>query len=366
MRVLQIINSLGTGGAEKLLLDTIPKYVSQGIKMDILLLDDKKTPFYEQLADTGCCTIYHSPKGKSVYDPRHIRTIMPYLKKYDVVHVHLFPAQYWTVLAKKASGAKTALIFTEHNTTNRRLEHPLLRRIDKLLYRYYDHSICITSEIRDILMQHTGLPADRFPVIQNGVDLEQIRLAKDMPKGQIHPSLNEEDILLIQVAGFREQKDQPTLIRSLTHLPAHVKLLLVGDGITRAACEALVASLHLEDRVLFLGQRIDVARLLKSSDIAVLSSYNEGLSLSSIEGMASGKPFVASNVPGLKEVVAGAGLLFERGDDVQLADLITRLLSDRGYYEQTSLACQQKAAQYDINRMVSKHIALYESVCEKA
>ena len=362
MRILQIINSLGTGGAEKLLLDTIPQYVASGIQMDILLLDDKKTPFYQQLEKQNCCTIYNSPKGKSVYDPRHIQGIKKYLKKYDIVHVHLFPAQYWAVVAKKISGADTRLIFTEHNTTNRRLENPLLRRIDKVLYRYYTRTVCITPEIKDILVRHTGLPGQHFPVIKNGVDLHQIHRAEKMPKHEIHPSLSEEDTLLIQVAGFRPQKDQPTLIRAMARLPERVKLLLVGDGVNRAECEALVASLNLEGRVLFLGIRTDVARLLKTADIVVLSSHYEGLSLSSIEGMASGKPFLASDVPGLQEIVEGAGLLFPQGDDGKLAELVGKLLADVALYDETARKCMEKAEEYNINKMVEQHIALYQSV----
>jgi hypothetical protein len=88
-------------------------------------------------------------------------------------------------LAKKLSGASIKLIFTEHNTTNRRLEHPLLRRIDKLLYQYYDRTVCITSGIRDVLVKHTGLPQARFPVIENGVDLAQIKEAMPMSKSAI-------------------------------------------------------------------------------------------------------------------------------------------------------------------------------------
>lgn len=363
MKVLQIINSLGTGGAEKLLLDTIPRYVAQGIEMDILLLDHKKTPFLQQLEALKCCNIYYAAKDNSVYSPRHIRAIIPFLKKYDLAHVHLFPAQYWAVLAKKLSGANIKLIFTEHNTTNRRLEHPLLRRIDKLLYQYYDRTVCITAGIRDVLVNHTGLPQARFPVIENGVDLAQIRTAIPMPKAEIQEQLKDEDTLLIQVAGFREQKDQATLIRAITHLPQHVKLILVGDGITRPTCEALVDTLGLRDRVLFLGQRTDVARLLKSVDIVVLSSHYEGLSLSSIEGMASGKPFVASNVPGLKEVVGGAGLLFDQGDDAGLAEVLHKLIEDKEWYRQIAAQCAQRAEQYDIQKMVNQHIELYEYIC---
>lgn len=101
--------------------------------------------------------------------------------------------------------------------------------------------------------------------------------------------------------------------------------------------------------------------LLKSADIIVLSSHYEGLSLSSVEGMASGKPFIASNVPGLKEVVEGAGLLFEDKNDKALAQHITDLINDKLYYERIAKACQERAMQYDINIMVSKQIDVYKN-----
>ncbi|RQO31923.1 glycosyltransferase [Taibaiella sp. KBW10] len=362
MKILQIVNSLGTGGAEKLLLETIPLYCQKGIEMDILLLDDKKTPFYEQLEALNCCNIYHTLHDVSVYSPKHIRQIAKYLKQYDLVHVHLFPAQYWTVLAKKLKAAKTKLIFTEHSSTNRRLEHRWLKKIDKVLYKYYEKIICITAEIQNIIHQHTGLNKERLPVIQNGVNLQQIKHAPVLEKRQIDPTFKDSDVLLIQVAGFREGKDQGTLVKSLQHLPEQVKVLLVGDGVTRPKIEDLVASLHLQDRVFFLGQRMDVPSLLKSSDIIVLSSDFEGLSLSSIEGMASGKPFVASNVPGLREVVSGAGILFERANERALAEIIQKLSSDKELYAQTVRNCEARAGQYNIDTMVDKHIALYEQV----
>ena len=91
----------------------------------------------------------------------------------------------------------------------------------------------------------------------------------------------------------------------------------------------------------------------------VLSSNYEGLSLASIEGMASGRPFLASNVPGLAEIVGGAGILFPQGDDRKLADEILKLMTDREHYTDTARKGSARAAQYDIQKMVDQHIALY-------
>ena len=360
MKIVHIINSLATGGAEKLLLETLPLYKEKGIQIDVLVLNGFKHPFMKKLQSLNCCTIY-SLGFQSVYNPMNVFRIMPYLNKYDVVHVHLFPAQYWVVLAKILSFSKAKLIFTEHNTTNRRLENPLFRLIDKYIYTFYRTVICITEDIKEMLLKHTGLFSENFLVIENGINLGAITKAVAIDRKKIDSALRAEDTILIQVAGFREQKDQSTLIRSMVLLPPDVKLLLVGEGVLKKQHEDLVVALGLQERVSFLGLRMDVPQLLKTADVIVLSSKYEGLSLSSLEGMAAGKPFVASDVPGLSEVVKGAGILFPVGDERVLANAISKLLQDAQYYQTIATACQKRAFNYDIETMIHKHIALYNS-----
>ena len=98
----------------------------------------------------------------------------------------------------------------------------------------------------------------------------------------------------------------------MAQLSESYRLQLVGNGPRLTELEALVQKLRLADRITFLGNRTDIPELMETSDVMVLSSHWEGLSLSSIEGMASGRPFVASDVDGLREVVQGAGVLFPR------------------------------------------------------
>ena len=148
----------------------------------------------------------------------------------------------------------------------------------------------------------------------------------------------------------------------MIHLPKTVKLIFVGDGVLRNECERLVKELNLERRVFFLGIRTDVPQLLKSSDIVVLSSKYEGLSLSSIECMASGKPFIASDVPGLNDIVNGAGLLFPVGDEIVLAKHIMDLLNNESYYNEVAERCLERAEKYSINIMVAKHLNLYKAL----
>lgn len=361
MKILQVINSLHTGGAEKLLLDTIPKYNEKGIVMDLLLLNGEKTPFYKKLEALNICTIFSLSNG-TVYNPFLIFKLIPYLKKYDIIHVHLFPAQYWVVIAKLLSFSKVKLVFTEHNTTNKRVEIPFISYLNKFIYIYYSATICITEEIRKEYISYTGLSKKRFITIKNGIDLTEIKNAQSISKQIIHPEIYNNDVLLMQVASFREQKDQNTLIRAMKHLPDNIKLLLVGDGDLINKSMELVNIEKLTKRVFFLGNRYDVPQLLKSVDIVVLSSKHEGLSLSCIEGMASGNPFVASDVPGLTEIVKGAGILFPKGDFITLANKISLLLNDKIYRNQIVSKCVKRALDFDNEIMVEKHIKLYEKI----
>ena len=168
---------------------------------------------------------------------------------------------------------------------------------------------------------------------------------------------------MTMVAGFRYQKDQDTLIKAFQYLPRDkFELWLVGDGARRTTLETLVAELGLQASVRFWGIRGDVPVLLKSSDIIVMSSHFEGLSLSSIEGMCVGKPFVASDVDGLHEITEGAGILFPHGDAKALAKIFMDLMTDKVYYEQVASLCMRRALQYDIHKTVKQYLEVYKSL----
>ena len=364
MRVLQVINSLGTGGAEKLILDVIPKYNSLGLQVDVLLLWNNDHIFTQQLINSNCCKVFilnNSTNIKDIYKASNVFGIRRIMRDYDIVHVHLFPAQYLVGLANLGLGKK--LIFTEHSTTNNRMSSKVLSMIDKYSYKFFTRIVSISDDVTKVLNKYLKDKSKIFQ-IENGVDLNRIANAGSYKKSEISSDIFENDILIAQVSAFRKGKDQKTVVKALKYLPDNYKLLLIGDGSEdeKNSVKLLVKELSLEKRVLLLGNRSDVPSLIKSTDINVLSSEFEGLSLSSVEGLASGKPFIASKVPGLVDVVEGAGILFELGNEKQLASIIAELMNNRNYYNQTVLSSQERAKRYDINVMVDHHIKLYERV----
>jgi glycosyltransferase involved in cell wall biosynthesis len=114
--------------------------------------------------------------------------------------------------------------------------------------------------------------------------------------------------------------------------------------------------------VTFAGVRTDIPQLLADADVAVISSHYEGMPLACIEAMAAGKPLIASDVDGIHEVVAEAGLLFPHEDANQLAVLIKQVCSDESTYTEVVERCLKRAKLYDIADMVKQYLIIYKKL----
>jgi Glycosyltransferase len=359
MRVLQIITCLGDGGASKLLADIMLLCKQRGLDMDLLLLNRNPDPLYEKLEQHNI-TIYSLSKGslKKRFNPFLIFKIIPFLKQYDIIHVHLFPPLYWVSIAKLLCRNNVKIIYTEHNSYNNRMGSRLGTIADKIMYRNYDKIISISEDVNEIIKAHTKLDESKYTVITNGIDLSLF--TPKFRKNKEHAEIK----TIIQVSLFNLQKDQKTLIKSLQYLPENIHVTFAGDGDTRKDCEQLAKSLNLTDRVRFLGNRNDVPELLSSADIVVQSSHWEGFGLAALEGMAMGKPVIATDVPGLRQTVKSAGILFPVGDAKALADEITKLVSDEEYYNKVAKKSLEQAKLFDFNVMVDKYIEVYNEILQ--
>lgn len=358
MKVLHVINSLATGGAEKLLVDTIEFYnLTDNITADIALLNGEEFPFLKELNNSNYNIIKLS--NGSVYNPLLIVKLIGLIKKYDIVHVHLFPTQYWVALASMLCFSNTNLVFTEHSTFNRRLNNKLFHFFDKIIYKRYKKVICITTEVKEVLQNNYNLSDNKVEVVNNGVNFKKIFQASGYRKEDFNFASG--DILLCMVAGFRDEKDHKTVIDSLKLLPEHFKLILIGDGKNRTDYEEYVKTKGLDNRVYFFGIRMDVYSILKMCDIAVLSSKFEGFGLAAVESMSIGIPTIGSNVPGLANILKDGGLLFEQGNVQDLVQKIN-LLQDQKQYTHIANNGKQHAIQYDIHFQVEKIINIYKSI----
>lgn len=350
MRILHVITSLRTGGAEKLMVDLLPRMKAKGYEVDLCVFDGIKTPFYDEIERRGVKVI---PLGRSVYSLSNICKLIPLMRGYDIVHTHNTACQYFVAVASLF--VQCHIFTTEHNTTNRR-RNWVWKLLDRWMYRQYDKIICISELTQENLIQHIGKDfLEKCTIIYNGIDLGKFGVKREKELDDGHYKV------IVMVSAFREQKDQKTLIRAMQWLPDNYLLRLIGGGEERliSECKDLVEKLEIQNRIEFLGVRTDVSELLQQADVVVLSSHYEGMSLSSLEGMASGKPFVASNVEGLRDIVGGFGILFPHQDDKALANVIQNICEDKVYAKAIAEKCQQRAKMFDIRIMVQKYLDLY-------
>lgn len=359
MKILHVITSLRTGGAEKLMVDLLPRLKEYGHDVDLLIFDGTDTPFRREAERAGI-KVFDLGIGGSVYSPAKLFKLIPYLRKYDVVHTHNTAPQLFAAIGSLLKCG--TLYTTEHNTSNRRRKWNWYAVIDRWMYSRYRKVICISRKAEDNLRKFIGSSKDEICTINNGVDIT--RYADAMPSKELE-SIAPGSRKIIMVAGFRWEKDQDTLIRAMKELPDKFHLFLVGDGVRRHELESLCKDLSVGNRVHFLGIRSDIPQLLHAADYIVMSSHFEGLSLSSVEGMSAGKPFLASDVDGLREVVNGAGILFPHQNSETLAREIISLASSPEKYRAIVKTCSRRSLCYDISNMAEAYARCYDEILSK-
>lgn len=365
MKVLHIISNLGSGGAEKLIEESLPiMNNTENIKVDLLLLNDKGNVFDKELIKSGI-NIDVIPMRKS-RNPLNIYYIRKYIinGEYDVVHSHLFPTIYWvSVVSKIMFGSKPKFIYTEHSTHNRRRDKKLLKPLEKFIYSSFDNIISISDATQQNLinwLKPKQKDMQKFTVINNGINIEKFKEAKPYDKAMINNKLTSDTKLLCMVGRFSKAKDQSTIIKAMKDIPEDIHLLLVGEGPLKQYNEKLSEDIGVSNRVHFLGYRDDVERILKTSDIVIQSSNWEGFGLSAVEGMAVGKPIIASDVEGLRDVVDDAGVLFQKGNVKDLYKMTNALLNDYNFYKEVSNKCSTRAGDFSIDIMIKDIIKKYK------
>jgi glycosyltransferase involved in cell wall biosynthesis len=170
---------------------------------------------------------------------------------------------------------------------------------------------------------------------------------------------------IMMPARFAPQKAQALLVKAVEGIERPFELALVGDGPTRGAVEEQVARAGLQDRVRFLGQRLDVPELLASSDIFALFSHWEGFPITILEAMRAGLPCVVSDVGGVREAVdESCGCIVAPGDVTDFRHALEGLLSNANLRARMGAAARARYEKnYTVQSMLEKTIAVYRSVC---
>ena len=234
-------------------------------------------------------------------------------KGITIVHTHHRMAAFYIRLLKFVH-PKLIHVYTAHNVFK-----------DKLpLYRFAltnAKSVAVGEAVNKNLKEDVGITDSR--VIYNGVVLKET-------DDQVDEIISYGGIKLGCIARLSEQKGLTYLLDAMSLLTVKdIRLFIVGDGELRNELENKVKELDLQDSVTFLGYRKDIAECINSFDFCVLPSVFEGFGLVAIEAFMNGKTIVATDIPGLNEVVTNKnGILVPAKDPATLASAIDKLATD--------------------------------------
>ncbi|WP_243361540.1 glycosyltransferase [Fundidesulfovibrio terrae] len=355
-RILQVVYSLGVGGSEMVARDIALGLTQLGWENAVCALEQDGALRHE-LENAHIKTFVSGRTGgvwKTMLEVfRIIRTVKP-----DIVHTHHLYELFYAWPGAVVSGAK--IIHTEHERFS--LE-PIHKRVMlRVLAALCSMVTVVNEDVENFLLTKVRIPKKRIALIRNGVDVKRISNAEEVRESL---GLDADKPVVGIVARLESEKDHHMLLRAFALVVAAVpdaQLLVIGEGSLRRGLESLAESLGIQDNVHFLGVRRDIPELMKSLDVAVLSSKAEGLPLCILEAMAAGKPVVATRVGGIPDVVRDGhtGLLVQPGSETDMARAIITLLTDDSLRERYGLEGQQTVTKdYNASRALDRYIGLY-------
>ena len=205
--------------------------------------------------------------------------------------------------------------------------------MNRLLTPLTDAFIAVAGPHGEYMIERENFPAAKVCVIPNGVDADRFRPQPANPALRQQFGLPATAPLVGILAALRPEKNHEMFLQVAAQVRGEVPaahFLIIGDGGERPQLEQRTAALGIADCVHFLGTRPDVPELLNLLDVLLLTSLNEANPVSILEGLACGKPVVATRVGSVPETVLDGqvGYLVEPGSADAMSRRVVELLGE--------------------------------------
>ncbi|MCS7208501.1 MAG: glycosyltransferase [Fimbriimonadales bacterium] len=370
--VFQVINSLGTGGAESFVVNLLRYLNREKYQPVCVCLSGPKHTHNEALVEGLGVPLYYLRGSNLTLAWLHNRMFNALFKQFrpQIVHTHLSGIRYALPLAIKHR--TPVRVHTLHNLAEKEIGERANRLVRILAFRYRIGGfipVAIAQEVARTVEAVYGYKNP--PVILNGIPVEEYtpnpsqRMELRCECG-VEPNAT----VIVHIGRFMEQKNHPLLLQAFSRLRRDqpVYLWLVGGGELLEPMQQLARELGIAERVRFWGVRSDVPALLSAADIFTLPSRYEGNPLSVMEAMAAGLPVVATAVGGVPELVEEgvSGFLTPNEDVEALTAALQRLVDNVELRRQMGEAALKRVREkFDIRHTVRAYEALYEEILQR-
>jgi len=347
--LMHVIETLGSGGAERLLHTNLTYLDRERFRSSVVTVRASGEHWRAPIEALGVSVETLGVRTRRDL-PGAVHRLRKLLSRHGValLHTHLWEANVVGRLAGRLAGVP--VISSIHNPDYEpeawqvvddrpRTKRRFFLAVDRGTARIgCTRMIAVSESVRRSAHAHLRFPLERIDVLENPIDLDELRRPAARDRGAILHDLGlpADALVMLNVARLSPQKGLGHAIDALprileSHPNAH--LLSVGAPDHRAWFDALKrrsAERGVAGHVHFLGPRRDIPDLLRACDVFVFPSLFEGLGLALIEAMAAGCACVASAVGPVLEIVRDGvdGLLVPAGDDGALARAVLQVIDD--------------------------------------
>jgi len=372
-RIVFLIDGLGLGGAERLLVTYLQHLDRTRFEPRVCVMQVKNgNPLAVEIEKLGV-PIDFVPV-KRLADPGALPRLLGYLRRVrpHILHTQLEFADTLGCTAAKMLGIPAvATLHTADAPKKGEKSYQRLKLRWWILRHFSTRVIAVSEGTRRHHLRVGKLPPQKVVTLHNGIDLSRFTPIPPAEMASLRESLGiPADVpVLITVAVLRQPKGIQFMLEALPDILKVVpdtRYLIVGDGNHREKLESIAAEKGVSDRVIFTGTRRDIPPLLAAADIFVLPTLTEALPTVLAEAMAAGKPIIASEVGGVPEMVDDGrnGLLIPPADSRALTEACVKLLKNPKRARAMGLVGRTIVAErFNIRRQVRRLEKLYLDVC---
>jgi glycosyltransferase involved in cell wall biosynthesis len=363
-RILHVMNVFSDSSISRIVERVIRNLKNRDCEWHVSALDE----------DVGIEAVFKDLGAKTVHFPLEQnarQALRSYILRHniDVVHTHTPRTIIETHLAARGMRRRPRHVATKHllTTPKDRRWGIVFTALDYFSLYLPDHLAAVSGEMAKKVAALPGMDAKRVSMVRNAVPCEQFYQPEKRGAARLDLGFGPDHLVFGYAGRIEPVKLIDLLIRVFGDVHAlhpNTRLVLIGEGGQRAELEQYTRQLGLADVVSWLGYRGDIPSMLAAMDVYVQPSHNEGLSLSILEAMAAGKPVIATDVGGIREVLTPSqnGLLVEPHSPEALFKSMTAMASQPDLRMLLGEAARKHVvAEFSLQKMVDAYGEIYQS-----
>lgn len=376
-KVTFLINSLTSGGAERVLSVIATELIAQNIEVDLLCIEKDNTytlPKAVKLTYLSNLTKHDVGLKKLLYLPYLAFKLKKYIQtnQTTLIQSHIYRANFTNILAK-LFGAKHQVQVVEVTSINNLKDGSFSKRINfsliKLLYKHADLVIFKAQRMKEEFLKNIP-KIKKYTVINNPYDIKKIQM---LSQQTVHDfEFNKEKKYIVTVGRLSSEKRHSSLIKILIHLNKNIELLIIGDGDLKKELQHIIERKSLTKRVHLLGKKENPFKYIKHSDLFVLASEGEGFPNVIVEAMICNTAVISTDcISGPREILAPNtdinfqlklgielahnGILYPVDNQGSLIQAINTLLKDKELQNKYQKKGLEKSTEYALKRIIEKY-----------